>query len=420
MTSTTPPPRDPDTGNSSPAPPTDAAAVPGTPGAAGTPGVPGASGASSASGTDGTTGAQAPASAAPKYLRASRRSMVAMVFVATAGIALILWAWRVGPFQGSVVSTDNAYVRGQVTALSPQVSGYVAEVLVGDFAHVKAGQPLVRIDDRILVERVHQAEAQLENARAQLANAGQAEAQHLAQVDAARAALASARAESARAGADARRYEQLAGDRLVALSDRDRLRTAAQVANANVLRAQADIRIAEESVHSTRVSREGLAAQVRMAEAQLDLARIDLDNAVVRAPRDGQVGEASVRVGQYVTAGSQLMFLVPETLWVVANFKESQTWKMRIGQPATFSVDAFQGETLAGHVEEIAPATGSEFSVLRPDNASGNFTKVVQRLPVRIAVDPGQPLAARLRPGMSVVVRVETAGEGAAEPPPTR
>ncbi len=281
-------------------------------------------------------------------------------------------------------------------------------MLVRDFEHVEAGAPLVRIDDRIHVEKVHQAQAELDNARAQLANASQAEAQDRAQADSSRAALASVRAEKARADTEAARYEQLASDRLVALSDRDRLRTTAQMAAASVLRAQADIRIAEESITSTQVSRTGLQAQVDMAQAQLDLARIDLANTVVHAPRDGQVGEASVRVGQYVTAGSELMFLVPDALWIVANFKEGQTWKMRIGQPLTFAVDAFQGERLTGRVVEIAPATGSEFSVLRADNASGNFTKVVQRLPVRIGIDPDQELAKRLRPGMSVVVDVDT------------
>lgn len=389
MNSTTPPPRQPAAEGSSPAPPTDAAATP-------------ESGAPPAS----------PSPPPPKYLRPSQRSVVLMVGVALVGIALILWAWRLWPFDSAVMVTDNAYVRGPVTVLSPQVSGYIKEVLVRDFEHVKADAPLVRIDDRIHVEKVHQAQAELDDARAQLANARQAEAQNRAQADSARAALASARAEKARAEADVGRYEQLAAQRLVALADRDRLRTTAQMAAASVLRAQADIRIAEEAITSTQVSRTGLQARVDMAQAQLDLARIDLANTVVHAPRDGQVGEASVRVGQYVTAGSQLMFLVPEALWIVANFKESQTWKMRIGQPVTFSVDAFQGERLTGHVVELAPATGSEFSVLRADNASGNFTKVVQRLPVRIAIDPGQELARRLRPGMSVVVEVDTAAAG--------
>jgi len=141
-------------------------------------------------------------------------------------------------------------------------------------------------------------------------------------------------------------------------------------------------------------------------QAQLELARIDLANTVIHAPRDGQISEASVRVGQYVAAGSQLLFLVPDTLWVVANYKEGQTWGMAIGQPATFSVDAFQGQVLRGRVQEIAPATGSEFSVLRPDNASGNFTKVVQRVPVRIRVDAGAEARKVLVPGMSLTTAV--------------
>lgn len=345
----------------------------------------------------------------PKYLKPSRRSVLLMALVALIGIALILSAWRIGPFDSAVEQTDNAYVRGQVTVLAPQVSGYVAEVLVNDFQYVKAGQPLVRIDDRIYRERVAQAEAQLENAVAALRNQEQAQAQNRARSAAARANLTAAEAERQRANAEQTRFEELAVRGAVSLSERDRMRATAQTARANVERARADIAIAEETITSTTVSRAGLEAQVKSAQAALELARIDLANTVIHAPRDGQVGEATVRLGQFVTAGSQLMFLVPQTLWVVANFKENQTWKMRIGQRARLRVDAFNGEALTGRVEQLAPATGSEFSVLRPDNASGNFTKVVQRLPVRIALDPNQPLAARLRPGMSVVAQVDTA-----------
>ncbi len=354
--------------------------------------------------------ATAPAPAAPpKYLKPSRRSVVLMVFVALVGIALILRAWQLWPFAGTVMATDNAYVRGQVTVLAPQVSGYVTEVPVQDFQQVKAGDPLVRIDDRIYREKVAQAQADLDAARAALANSDQAQAQNRAQIASARANLSAGRAELARSRNELARYEELAAQQLVALNERDKFRTGAQAAGASVEQADAAIRIAEQSLTSTQVARKGLEARVAQAQAQLELARIDLANTVVHAPRDGQIGEASVRPGQYVTAGSQLLFLVPDTLWVVANFKEGQTWKMRIGQPVDFSVDAFDGEILHGRIEQIAPATGSEFSVLRPDNASGNFTKVVQRLPIRIAIDPDQPLAQRLRPGMSVEVKVDTA-----------
>jgi multidrug resistance efflux pump len=344
-----------------------------------------------------------------KYATPSRTAVVVMIVIALLGLALILRAWQLWPFNSSHVHTDNAYVRGQVTVLAPQVNGYVTEVLVKDFDFVKQGQPLLRIDDRIYRQKVEQAQAALADAQAQLANSDQSQAQNRAQIASAQANLSAGRAQQQQSQTELKRYEQLAAQQLVSNSDRDKLRASVQSTNAGVAQSQAAIRIAEENLTSTQVARRGLEAKVANAEAALQLAQIDLDNTVIKAPRDGQVSEATVRLGQYVSAGSQLLFLVPDTLWVVANFKESQTWNMAIGQPATFSVDAFQGQTLTGHIEQIAPATGSEFSVLKPDNASGNFTKVVQRLPIRIAIDPGQPLAKRLRPGMSVVVEVDTA-----------
>ena len=390
------PPRDGDAPeNVNPAPPTDAAPAPAPPPPAATPAAP--------------TGA-------PKYLKPSNRAVVIMVLLALVGIALILRGWQLWPFTSAIASTDNAYVRGQVTVLAPQVNGYVTDVLVKDFQHVRQGDVLLRIDDRIYRQRVAQAEAALDSAKAELANSDQSQAQNRAQIASAKATLAAGQSELQRSRAELARYEQLAEQRLVALNDRDKFRTSQASAQAGVQQSQAQIQIAEETLVSTQVARKGLEAQVESAQAALELARIDLANTTVHAPRDGQVSEASARVGQYVTAGSQLLFLVPDALWVVANFKEGQTWQMRIGQPATFAVDAFQGEVLRGRVEEIAPATGSEFSVLRPDNASGNFTKVVQRLPVRIAIDADQPLAARLRPGMSVVAKVDTSVEPASAP----
>ncbi len=371
--------------------------------------------------SDGEAAAASASASAPisKYNTPSRTSVAVMVAIALVGLTLILRAWQLWPFTSDHVHTDDAYVRGQVTVLAPQVSGYVTEVLARDFDRVKRGQPLLRIDDRSYRQKVDQAEAALAEARAQLANSVQSQAQNRAQIASAQANLAAGQAERQRTGTELQRYEALAAQQLVSSSDRDKLRASAQAASAGVAQSQAAIRIAEENLTATRVARQGLEARVASARAALELARIDLDNTVVRAPRDGQLSEASVRLGQYVTAGTQLLFLVPDAPWVVANFKEGQTWKMATGQPATFSVDAFQGQHLRGHVEQIAPATGSEFAVLKPDNASGNFTKVVQRLPVRIAIDAGQPLAARLRPGMSVVVDVDTAaapGMGSGRP----
>ena len=339
-----------------------------------------------------------------------------MLLVAVAGVLMVLWGWRLGPFATANERTDNAYVRGQITVLAPQVSGYVAEVLVRDFERVAAGQMLVRIDNRTYVEKVHAAEAQLDNAKAQLANAEQTQATNQANLQARRASLSAVEAEAKRAQADLRRADDLAVKGSVSLRERDQSRATSQLAKANVEKAEADIHIGEQSIKSTQVARASLEAQVKAAEAQLGLAQIDLDNTVVRAPRDGQVSESSVRVGQYVAAGSQLLFLVPDKLWVVANFKETQTAHMHVGQRASFTVDALEGSRLNGHIEQIAPATGSEFSVIKVDNASGNFIKIVQRLPIRIAIAADQELAARLRPGMSVEVSVDTrAAEQAAK-----
>jgi multidrug resistance efflux pump len=158
------------------------------------------------------------------------------------------------------------------------------------------------------------------------------------------------------------------------------------------------------------VGRGGLQAAVENAQAALHLAQIDLDNTRIRAPADGRLSEIGVRRGAYVTSGTQLMFLVPRDLWVIANFKEAQTHRMRVGQAVSFRVDALGDATLKGRVESLSPAAGSEFAVLKADNATGNFVKVAQRIAVRIRIDPGQALTERLRPGMSVEVKVATGG----------
>lgn len=345
----------------------------------------------------------------PKTIKPSLRSALIMLVVALAGILLVLRAWNLWPFNSSVVTTDNAYVRGAVTVLAPQVNGYVTEVLVKDYEQVKTGQPLVRIDSRTYEATVAQAQAQLANAQAQLSNSEQTQAQNQATLGASRAGLAAVQAESERSQAELQRVQELAERGSVSLNERDKVRATARLAATNIAKAQADIAINQEKIKATTVGRDSLKAQVQMAEAQLRQAQINLDNTVVHAPSDGQVSEVSVRKGQYVAAGTQLMYVVPPTFWVVANYKETQTAHVQIGQAVSFSVDALGGMHLKGHVQEIAPATGSEFSVLKADNATGNFTKVVQRLPIKISIDADQPDAARLRPGMSVIVRLDTA-----------
>ncbi|MFL9815229.1 HlyD family secretion protein [Stutzerimonas sp. VN223-3] len=350
----------------------------------------------------------------PKTIKPSRRSVILMALVALAGVLAILYAWQLWPFSNRVAVTENAYVRGQITVLAPQVNGYVTEVLVQDFEQVARGQPLVRIDDRQYRQLVEQRRAELAAQRFGLENLEQTLASNRATLASRRAELSAAEAELQRALADEKRVNELAERGSVSIRERDQIRASARAAAANVKQAQAAIAIAEQTLKASEVSRGGLQAQVEIAEAALKRAQIDLDNTFIEAPRDGRVSEVTVRQGQYVAAGSQLLYLVPEQLWVIANYKETQTFAMRPGQPVSIEVDALDGARLSGHIQRLAPATGSEFSVLRPDNATGNFTKVVQRIPVRISIDPNQPLSRRLRPGLSVVTHVDTRGDAEA------
>ncbi|TCP35834.1 HlyD family secretion protein [Sphingomonas sp. BK235] len=354
--------------------------------------------------------ATAPTGSGWRPPRLSRFATGLIVLLALAGIAAVLAAWRMWPFTSDYESTDNAYVRGRTTVIAPQVSGYVEQVLVRDFATVRAGQPLVVVDQRIYRQRVQQAEAQVENAEATLANSVQAAASRQASFGGQEAALADARAQLLRARADMNRVDDLVTDGSVSLRERDQTLAALRQAEAKLAQAQAAREIARQDIRTVEVGRGGQQAGVSGARAALRLARIDLANTVVRAPEAGRLSEVGVRVGQYVTAGSQLMFLVPDETWVIANYKEAQTARIAVGQRASFTVDALANARLTGRVERISPAAGSEFAVLKSDNATGNFTKVPQRIAVRLRIDPGQRLAARLRPGMSVQARVDTTG----------
>ena len=352
----------------------------------------------------------APAGSGWKPQRPSPTATIVIVLLAIAGVCAVLAAWRLPPFTTANESTDNAYVRGRTTVISPQVSGYVTKVYVRDFADVTAGQPLVLIDDRIYRQRVEQAQAQVGAQEATLANSRQTAASRAASLAAQDAAVANASAQLMRAQADMNRVNDLVTDGSVSLRERDQTLAALRQAQAQVQQAKAAREIARQDIRTVEVGRGGQQAGVSGAEAARQLARIDLANTVVRAPEGGKLSEVGVRLGQYVTAGSQLMFLVPPETWVIANFKEAQTARMAVGQPASFTVDGLANERLTGRVERISPAAGSEFAVLKADNATGNFTKVPQRIAVRIKVDAGQPLARRLRPGMSVQARVDTAG----------
>ncbi len=351
-----------------------------------------------------------PPSPRPPWRPARQRPVVvgATAAAALAAILVILAAWDLPPFRRAVQSTDNAYVRGRTTVIAPQVSGYVTTVAVKDYQQVGAGQILVQVDDRIYRARVDQARANVSAALAALSNSRQAHASRAAGLQGQTAAFASARAQLARAQADMARVDDLVRDGSVSVREQDQTRAALSQAEAQVRQADAGSEIARQDIRTVDVGRGGLEANVQAAQAALRLAEVDLEHTIVRTPESGQIGEVGVRLGQYVTNGTQLMSLIPTDRWVIGNFKEAQTAKMAPGQRASFTVDALGGAKLRGHVEQLSPAAGSEFAVLKPDNATGNFVKVPQRIGVRISVDPGQALAARLRPGMSVEARVDT------------
>ena len=353
----------------------------------------------------------APVGAAPTGWRPPARNkatVIAIAAVALLGVLAILYAWRLPPFAGLREKTDNAYVRGRVTVISPQVNGYVTLVNVQDFAEVKAGQVLATIDDRIYRARVAQAQANVDAQEAALRNSTQTQVSRETATQSQDAAIATARAQLEHARADMRRAETLVADGSISARERDQTLATLLAAEAAVRQAEAGRAIGTQDVRTVVVGRSGLEASVAAAKALLRLAEIDLENTTIRAPVDGQLSEIGVRSGAYVTPGTQLLFLVPRDVWVIANFKEAQTRNMRVGQPATFRADALGSTKFRGHVQNLAPAAGSEFAVLKADNATGNFVKVAQRIAVRISIDPDQPLASRLRPGMSVEVSINT------------
>ncbi|MCU4387768.1 HlyD family secretion protein [Acinetobacter haemolyticus] len=345
---------------------------------------------------------------ASKLIKTKRSTLWWMLLVLLVGITIILWAWKIGPFHTAIEQTDNSYIKGKTTILSSQINGYIKDVLVKDFDHVKRGQVLMHIDATTYDQKVTQAVSGVEQAQNSLANQTQAIAQRQADVVAAQAKLDQVKAQYDLSLAQLKRYQQLGNSGAASKSEQDKAAADAQNNLALLKQAQANILVAQEALKTAQVAEAGLKAQVNSAQAQLDQANTTKDYSTIVAPLDGQLGEVNPRVGQYVAAGSQLLYLIPQQTWVIANFKETQIANMKIGQKASFTVDAMKHQKFTGRVEQISPAAGSEFSVLKPDNATGNFTKVVQRIAVRIAIDPDQEGIENLRPGMSVVTSVDT------------
>lgn len=301
--------------------------------------------------------------------------------------------------------TDNAYLRGDVTPISPKVAGLVAEVLVSDNQQVHAGDLLFRIDDRDYQAKVEHARAALAARKAALASLDSRLALQRTAIGQATAAAWSAEAEADRSKREFARIDALRRVGWVSVGRRDEAVAASEKARASVAGAQATLAGAHDQVDVTESQRPQLIAEVQAAEAELRLALIDLESTVVRAPTDGRVAERQARNGQYVRPGTQLIALVSRVVWVVANFKETELKGMRAGDPVSVTVDALPGRIFAGRVESLSPASGAQFALLPPDNATGNFTRIVQRIPIRITFLPGQSGQAELRPGMSARVQ---------------
>jgi len=327
-------------------------------------------------------------------------------------VALGTWGvryWTVGRF---IESTDDAYVKADSTTVAPKVSGYIAQVLVEDNQPVKSGQVLARIDDRDLETALRAANANLAAATAVVASlAEQLTAQDYA-IREAQADLQVAQTAAALAQRNEGRRREMAQVGFGSDEQSDEATTDSRRKSAGVARAQAALASARQQVEVLQTQRQLAEAQRLRAVANQNQAELNLSYATIRAAIDGTVGARTLRVGQFVQAGTQLMEIVPlRDTYVVANFKETQLTRMHPGQAVHLSVDAFPGDRLTGHVDSLAPASGLEFALLPPDNATGNFTKIVQRIPIKVVLDDPRQLAGRLRPGMSVDVAVDTRHE---------
>jgi membrane fusion protein, multidrug efflux system len=304
------------------------------------------------------------------------------------------------------VSTDNAYLQGDITPISPKISGYIAEVAIRDNQEVKAGDVLFRIDARDYRARVDQAAAGVATRRAALVNLASRIEFQRAQIERAVATLNGSTANAERAARDFGRVRELTESGWSSQARRDLAEADHLQAQAKVAETTADLAAARRQLDVLESQRPQLQADIDAAAATLRIAQIDLDDTVVRAPSDGRVGERQAKLGQYVRPGTLMMAIVPQDVWVVANFKETQIPDIDVGDNVTVSVDAVPGVSFAGRVESFSPASGAKFALLPPDNATGNFTRIVQRIPVKITFLPGQPAWDDLRPGMSATVKL--------------
>lgn len=367
-----------------------------------------------------TAPAAGSAAAAPIPPRRSAKKRVILVLVALAALgggARYGWQWwSVGRFEET---TDDSFLQADKVTVAPKVGGFVAETFVTDNQPVKAGAVLARIDDRDYRVVLLQDQADLDKSKASLEGVASALIQQNARIVEAKADVANTRAALAFATQEQKRYGDLLA-RGAGTTQRS------QQASSDLLMKQAALDKAEASYDAALKQTDGLRsleaaarASLRRAEINLEQAQLNIGYTTIKAPIDGVVGDRSLRKGQLVQPGTNLLTVVPmgQAIYLIANFKETQTGRMVEGQAARFTVDAFGDHIFHGHIESFAPGTGSQFALLPPENATGNFTKIVQRVPVKIALDPGDPLIARLRPGLSAEAVIDVRDEPAREPP---
>ncbi|WP_305823331.1 HlyD family secretion protein [Massilia brevitalea] len=321
------------------------------------------------------------------------------------------YSYSHGEGHGARQSTDDAYVTADFTLVAPKVAGNVLEVLVEDHQAVKKGQLLARIDDRDYAVAIDMAKADLAQAEADLSRLRATVAQQGSAIERAGAAVSADEATLKFARANEARYRDLSSDGSATLQDRQQAESQAQAAAAQHKADSAALMGARQQTAILRAQVEQGEAQVARSKAALEAAELHLSYTKIVAPIDGVVGQRSVRVGAYAQVGAAMLAIVPlQSAYVEANFRETQLARMRVGQRVDIAVDMLPGTTLHGHVASLAPASSVSFSPIAPDNATGNFTKVVQRLPVKIVIDPGQDAARLLKVGMSVTPTVALEG----------
>ena len=348
-----------------------------------------------------------PQAPATKKFNLRKLLLTGAAIAALAGASWYGWDyWTVGQY---LVSTDDAYVKADSTTIAPKVTGYLQQVLVKDNERVATGQVLARIDDRDFRVALDQAKADVTAAEAAIASKrAQLDVQQTV-IDAARATLDVDVAAQTFSRQENKRYTDLAATGYGSIQNAQNAQARDAGVAATIQRDKANLASALKQVELLKAEIAQATAAALRANALQRQAELNLGYTTISAPIDGVVGNRTLRVGQYVQAGTQLMSVVPvQGAYVVANYKETQLTNVREGQAVEIEVDMFPGQTVHGHVDSIAPASGQEFALLPPDNATGNFTKVVQRIPVRIALDSNTHSRIELRPGMSVIPTIAT------------